>query len=204
MLTIHHLGTSQSERIVWLCEELDVPYELIRYERLPTQAAPPEYKALHPLGTAPTITDGNVTLAETGAIFEYISRKYGQERLTLSPEHPDFAQYLFWLHYPQGSILPSFMMDMVALRNGGTPGDRSDRAYNLIEQRLAEAQWLAGDTFTQADIMMGFVLTRLRVFSKRDLADYPHTRAYLARVAERPAFRRAMAKAEPDQPPLLS
>lgn len=204
MLIVHHLGISQSERIVWLCEELGLDYELIRYERLPTLAAPPEYKALHPLGTAPTISDGDVILAETGAVFDYILLKYGGGRLTLAPEHPDFAHYLFWLHYPQGSILPAFMMDMVAKQNGGTPGGRSDLAYNLIEQRLGQAQWFAGDTFTLADIMMGFVLTRLRVFSGRDLADYPNIKAYLARLGERPTFQTAMAKAEPDQPPLLT
>lgn len=204
MLTVHHLGTSQSERVVWLCEELALDYELIRYERLPSRAAPPEYKALHPLGTAPTISDGDVTLAETGAIFEYISLKYGGGRLTLPPEHPDFAQYLFWLHYANGSILPAFMMDMVAAQNGGKAGGRSDLAYQLAEQRLEAARWFAGDAFTMADIMMGFPLTRLRVFSGRDLAEYPNIKSYLARVGERPAFQAAMTKAEPDQPPLLT
>lgn len=204
MLTVHHLGTSQSERIVWLCEELGLDYDLIRYERLPDRSAPPEYKALHPLGTAPTITDGDVTLAETGAIFDYISLKYGGGRLTLPPGHPDFAQYLFWLRYPQGTIMPAFMMDMIASRHGDPLNGRSDLAYRLTEERLGQTRWLAGDTFTLADVMMGFVLTRLRVFSKRDLADYPNIKAYLARVAQRPAFRAAMAKAEPDQPPLLA
>jgi glutathione S-transferase len=204
MLTVHHLGTSQSERIVWLCEELALDYELIRYERLPSRAAPPEYKALHPLGTAPTISDGDVALAETGAIFDYISLKYGHGRLTLAPEHPHFAQYLFWLHYANGSILPAFMMDMVAAQNGGKAGGRSDLAYQLTEQHLVSNQWFAGDTFTMADVMMGFVLTRLRVFSGRDLTDYPNIKAYLARVAARPAYQSAMAKAEPDQPPLLT
>lgn len=204
MLTVHHLGTSQSERIVWLCEELALPYELVRYERDASRAAPAEYKALHPVGTAPTITDGDVTLAETGAIFDYISLKYGNGRLTLGPGDPDFAQYLFWLHYPNGSILPAFMMDMVATRMGGTPGGRSDLAYDLTEKRLGEATWFAGKAFTLADIMMGFPLTRLRVFSGRSLDGFPNIQAYLARVGERPAYRTAMAKAEPDSPPLLT
>jgi glutathione S-transferase len=204
MLTVHHLGTSQSERVVWLCEELALDYRLIRYERLPSRAAPPEYKALHPLGTAPTITDGAVTLAESGAIFDYIALKYGHGRLALPPEHSDFVHYLFWLHYANGSILPAFMMDMVAAQHGGKAGGRSDLAYHLAEQRLGTARWFAGDEFTMADIMMGFPLTRLRVFSGRDLADYPNIRAYLARVGDRPAYRSAMAKAEPDEPPLLT
>jgi glutathione S-transferase len=205
LLTIHHLGISQSERIVWLCEELGLPYELIRYERDATMAAPPAYKALHPIGTSPIITDGDLVLAESGAIVEYIARQHGGGRLMLGPDHPDFANYLFWLHYANGSILPAFMMDMTAKRLGAPPAtSRGDIAYALAEARLREADWFAGDEFTAADIMMGFPLTRLRAFSGRDLADSPYLRAYLQRVAQRPAFRVAMAKAEPDHPPLLS
>jgi glutathione S-transferase len=204
MLTIHHLGLSQSERIIWLCEELGLPYELIRYEREPSMAAPPAYKALHPVGTAPIITDGDVVLAETNAIVEYIIQRHGGGRLTLPPEHPEFANYLFWLHYANGSILPAFMMDMTARRLGATPASsRTDIAFALIEQRLGEADWFGGRDFTAADILMGFPLTRLRVFSARDLADSPNTRAYLQRIGARPAFRAAMAKAEPTMPPKL-
>jgi glutathione S-transferase len=204
MLTIHHLGLSQSERIIWLCEELGLPYELIRYEREPSMAAPPAYKALHPVGTAPIITDGDVVLAETNAIVEYIIQRHGGGRLTLPPEHPEFANYLFWLHYANGSILPAFMMDMTAKRLGATPASsRTDIAFALIEQRLGEADWFGGRDFTAADILMGFPLTRLRVFSARDLADSPNTRAYLQRIGARPAFHAAMAKAEPTMPPKL-
>src|SRR6202789_4607210 len=97
MLTVHHLGVSQSERIVWLCEELEIPYELKRYDRDPvTRLAPPEYKALHPLGTAPIITDGDVVLPESGAIIEYIIGKYGKGRLAGAPTPPNFAAALFW------------------------------------------------------------------------------------------------------------
>src|SRR5438477_10826023 len=95
MLTVHHLGKSQSERIVWLCEELGIPYELKIYDRDPvTRLAPPEYKALHPIGAAPVITDGDVVLAESGAIIEYIVARYGKGRLVLSPDHPDYAQFV--------------------------------------------------------------------------------------------------------------
>lgn len=204
MLTIHHLGFSQSERIVWLCEELAVPYELIRYEREPSMAAPPAYKALHPLGTAPTISDGELVLAETGAIVEYITRRYANGALILGPDHPDFAHYLFWFHYANGSMLPAFMMDMTASRLGAAPASsRSDIGYALVEQRLGTATWFAGNEFTAADIMMGFSLTRLRLFSGRELTDLPNLRAYLQRVGARPAYQVAMAKAEPDQPPPL-
>jgi glutathione S-transferase len=204
MLTVHHLGLSQSERIIWLCEELGLPYELIRYEREPSMAAPAAYKALHPVGTAPIITDGDLVLAETCAIVEYIARKYGNGRLILGPEHPDFAAYLFWFHYANGSVLPAFMMDMTAKRLGAEPASsRTDIAFALVEKRLGEAKYFAGDEFTAADILMGFPLTRARGFSGRDLAQMPNLRAYLQRIGARPAFQTAMAKAEPNMPPQL-
>src|SRR6202012_4747456 len=100
MLTVHHLGKSQSERIVWLCEELGVPYELKNYTRdKVTILAPADYKALHPIGAAPVIVDGDVVLAESGAVVDYIIAKYGKGRLTLGPDHPDFARYLYWFHF---------------------------------------------------------------------------------------------------------
>ncbi|WP_297489438.1 glutathione S-transferase family protein [Acidocella sp.] len=204
MLTIHHLGMSQSERIIWLCEELGLPYELIRYEREPSMAAPPAYKALHPTGTAPIITDGDVTLAETGAIVEYIARRHAGGRLLLGPDDAGFAPYLFWLHYANGSILPAFMMDMTAKRLGAEPASaRTDIAFALAEQRLGEADYFAGDEFTAADILMGFPLTRLRAFSRRDISGMPNIRAYLQRIGARPAFQAAMAKAEPGHKPNL-
>jgi glutathione S-transferase len=209
MLTVHHLGESQSERIVWLCEELGLDYTLIRHDREATGAAPPGYKALHPLGTAPIITDSGLTgsgaLAESGAIIEYICRKYAGGRLILGPDHPDFADYLFWFHYANGSLVPAFMMDMVAKRMGGAlpPGGRTDLGFAMVEARLGEAEWFAGDAFTAADVMMVFMLTSGRVHSGRELGDSPNLRAYLQRVGARPAYRAAMAKAEPQRAPML-
>ena len=148
MLTVHHLGISQSDRIVWLCEELAIPYRLIRYERDPkTQFAPPEYRALTPFGTAPAITDGDLTLGESGAIIEYIIAKHGAGRLAVPPDRPEFAAYLFWFHFANGSFMPSSMLDMVVTRLGidarnefiRALRDRSDRAYALVESRLGEA-----------------------------------------------------------------
>ena len=104
MLIVHHLGKSQSERIVWLCEELAVPYQLKRYDRDPaTMLAPPDYKALHPMGAAPVITDGDVVLAESGAIVDYIIARHGGGRLALAPAHPDYADYVYWFHFANGS-----------------------------------------------------------------------------------------------------
>ncbi len=204
MLTIHHLGLSQSERIIWLCEELGVPYELVRYEREPSMAAPPAYKALHPLGTAPIITDGALVLAETCAIVEYIVQKYGGGRLFLGPEHPDFADFLFWYHYANGTVMPAFMMDMTANRAGAPPmTGRTDLAFKLIEDRLGKAEWFAGHEFTAADILMVFPLTRARLISARDISAMPNLLAYLKRIGNRPGFRKAMTIAEPNMPPRL-
>jgi glutathione S-transferase len=204
MLTVHHLGESQSERIVWLCEELAIPYTIIRYDREATGAAPPEYKALHPLGTAPIITDDGIALAESGAIVEYICRKYGDERLILGTDHADFADYLFWFHYANGSLVPAFMMDMVAKRMGAAPmGGRTDLGFDLVEDRLGKATWFAGAEFTAADVMMVFMLTSGRVHSGRALGESPNLRAYLKRVGARPAYQAAMAKAEPQRAPML-
>jgi glutathione S-transferase len=209
MLKVHHLGISQSERIIWLCEELTVPYELVRYERDPaTRMAPPEYKALNLLGMAPIIQDGTLTLGESAAIIEYISRRYAGSRLILGPEHKDFTDYLFWFHFANGSMMPAIMMDLTALRLGAAPAklgpaaadSRSNRGYNAIEQRLGRAQFFAGDEFTAADIMMLFPLTTMRYFAARDLSPYPNIRAYLQRIGERPAYRRAMAKGDPNLP----
>ena len=198
MLTVHHLGLSQSERIVWLCEELAVPYRLVRYDREPSMAAPAAYKSLHPLGTAPIVTDGDLVLAETGAIVEYIARRHADGRLMLGPDHPDFADYLFWFHFANGSMIPAFMMEMTAKRLGGS-GDRrrSDIAFRLVDTRLREAPWFAGSEFTAADIMMVFPLTRARASLGRDISDLPHLSRYLDRIGDRPAYRSAMAKAEP-------
>ena len=204
MLTVHHLGESQSERIVWLCEELGLDYRFIRYDREATGAAPPEYKALHPLGTAPIITDGGISLAESGAIVEYISRRYAGGRLILGPDHADFTDYLFWFHYANGSLVPAFMMDMVARRMGAEPlGGRTDLGFQMVEQRLGAAEWFAGSEFTAADVMMVFMLTSGRVHSGRELGDSPNLRAYLQRVGARPAYQAAMAKAEPQRVPML-
>src|ERR1700709_2331336 len=117
MLTVHHLGKSQSERIVWLCEELEVLYELKRYARDPvTMLAPADYKALHRIGCAPVITDGDLVLAESGAVVEYIIATYGNGRLALKPDHPDFAAYLYWLHFANGTLQPSMGRCMILNR----------------------------------------------------------------------------------------
>ncbi|WP_020699250.1 glutathione S-transferase family protein [Reyranella massiliensis] len=212
-MIVHHLGKSQSERIVWLCEELGIPYDLRVYDRDPvTRLAPPQYKALHPMGAAPVITDGDLVLAESGAIIEYIVAKHGKGRLTLAPDHPDFAQFLFWFHFANGTLQPATGRNMILSRLK-LPDDnpilramkgRLDLALGLVEARLARSAFLAGSEFTTADIMIVFTLTTMRLFLPFDLAPYPAILAYLQRIGGRPAYRRAMHKGDPDMAPLLT
>jgi glutathione S-transferase len=212
VLTVHHLGISQSERIVWLCEELQVPYRLERYDREGGRGrAPAAYKALHPLGTAPVITDGDVVLAESGAIVEYLIEQHGNGRLAVPKGQPNFADYLFWFHFANGSLLPGAMIPMMLSLVGAAPENpvvaamrqREAAAFALVERRLGQTRFLAGNEFSAADIMNVFGLTTLRTFMPRDLAAFPNIRAYLKRIGERPAYRRAMAKGDPDLTPML-
>jgi glutathione S-transferase len=213
MLKIHHLGHSQSERIVWLCEELGLPYDLRHHTRdAITRLSPPDLKALHPLGAAPLIEDGDLLLAESAAIVEYIIVKHGGGRLKLGPEHPDYAAFLYWFHFSNGNLMPA-MGRLMMVSRANLPADhpvlvsvqgRLDKVMALVEARLGEAPYFAGDEFTAADIMSVFSFTTMRLFQPMDLASYPSVRAYLQRVGERPAYRRAMAKGDPDLVPMLS
>lgn len=211
MLTVHHLGKSQSERIVWLCEELGIAYELKCYPRSPL-LAPSEYKALHPIGAAPVITDGDLVLAESGAIVEYIIARYGNGRLALTSGHPDFAPYLYWLHFANGTLQSGMGRTMILNRLKLAADDpvlvaakgRLDNAFKLVEARTGEAKYLAGDEFTAADIMTVFSLTTMRYFQPYDFAGLPNIRGYLARIGGREAYRRAMAKGDPGMALLLS
>jgi len=213
MLTVHHLGKSQSERIVWLCEELGLPYQLKVYDRdKVTRLAPPEYKALHPLGAAPVIEDSGLVLAESGAIVEYLAAKYGKGRLVLAPDHPDYGQFLYWLHFANGTLQPATGRNMI-LGRLNLPDDnavlramkgRLDLALGLVEARLGKADYLAGSALTTADIMIVFTLTTMRLFLSFDLKPYPNIRAYLARIGQRDAYKRAMKKGDPDMAPMLA
>jgi glutathione S-transferase len=207
MLTIHHLGISQSERIIWLCEELSIPYTLKRYERARiTRTAPPEYLALHPMGLAPVIEIDGMVLAETGAIIEYIVHRLAGGRLQPAPADPNYAEFLFWFHFANSTLMPSEITRMVV---NAIPWSRpmrkavryrSDRGFALTEARLAQTSWLAGDEFTTADILMAFPFTTMRRFTKTQLDDFPNIRAWLTRIGTRPAYQRAMQIAEPKLP----
>jgi glutathione S-transferase len=213
MLTVHHLGKSQSERIVWLCEELEIPYELKRYTRdSVTMLAPPDYKALHPIGAAPVISDGDLVLAESGAIVDYIMARYGKGRLVLRSEDPDFAQFLYWFHFANGTLQAGMGRLMILNRLKLAEDNpmlvaakgRVDRAFDLVDARVRDAEYLAGKTFTTADIMMGFSLTTMRYFQPYDLQRCPNVVKYLGRFGARAAYRRAMEKGDPGMALLLS
>jgi glutathione S-transferase len=213
MLTVHHLGKSQSERIVWLCEELGIPYELKHTARdSRTMLAPAPYKALHPIGSAPVIADGDLVLAESGAIVEYIIAKHGNGRLAPGAGHPDFAQYLYWFHFANGTLQAGMgrlmMLNRLKLDADNpvlvTSKARVDRAFDLVDARVREAEYFAGKDFTAADIMMGFSLTTMRYFQPYDLGRCPNIVKYLARIGARPAYRRAMEKGDPGMALLLT
>lgn len=208
-LKIHHLQVSQSERIVWLCEELGVDYELVLHKRAPL-LSPPAIKALNPLGAAPVMEDDAhgryVKLAESAAIAEYIVRRHGDNRLFLQPEHEDYADFLYWFHAANGTVQPlaSRLMSLVMM----DPSRESPvvQAYQgrlslvlkLLDDRLASNQWLAGKEFTAADCMSLFTFTTMRAFYQYDLTGYDNILAWMKRCSERPAYKRAMEKGDPE------
>jgi len=174
--------------------------------------APADYKALHPIGTAPVITDGDVVLAESGAVVEYIVEKYGERRLKLSATHLDFAQFLYWFHFANGTLQANMGRLMILNRlkladdNQIQLGTKSrvDRVFDLLDLRTGEAEYLAGYEFTLADIMIVFSLTTMRYFQPYDLARCPNIIRYLGRISARPAYRRAMEKGDPGMALLLT
>ena len=216
MLTVHHLGISQSERIVWLCEELGLDYTFKRYDRrTDNRLAPDAYKALHPAGMAPVIEDAgggrHLVLAESGAICEYVDRKYGGSRHCPAPDDPDFAQHLFWFHFANGTFMTNGMMQLMlgmAAPQNELPGvfvaDRTAKAWEMVEQRLGEAAFFGGERLTLADIMMVYALTTGRMMRQTPLGDKPNIAAYLQRIGARDAYRRAWAKCEPGMEPNLT
>jgi glutathione S-transferase len=208
MITIHHLGVSQSDRVVWLMEELGLPYELKWYDRGEDFLAPPEYRALHPAGTAPIIEDGNLVLAESTAIVEYLSQRYGEGRLSVPVTDPGYPHYLYWMQF--NNNLQSALFLKVAFQSMGaqpsadnpimtTNDRRHDGIYTALEQRLSESEYLGGKQFSCADIMSVFNLTSLTMLGARKVDDsLPHTKSYLQRMMARPAYQKAMVIAGPE------
>ena len=198
MITVHHLGVSQSERVVWLMEELGLPYELVWHRRTPDGGAPTSYLALHPAATAPIIKDGDLMLCESEAILPYICHRHAGGRLTVAASAPNYPDYLYWMAL-NNNLLGIFFAKRTS--NESSPPvlmqilkRREDGYLRFAEQTLAQRPYLAGDEFTCADIMSFFFLRNPRTLGDRDL---PYTRAYVERVNKRPAFVKADSIAGP-------
>jgi glutathione S-transferase len=205
VITIYHLETSRSERIVWLMEELGLEYKLEVFPREPTGAAPPPLKAIHPLGKAPVIRDGDTVLAESGAIVDYIVHRHGGGRLAVQPEAAAYSRYLYWLHFAEGSLMSLMLIALVLSRvpeASASPvtariRERMKQMLSFVDSELGSGPWFAGADFTAADVMMDFPFTTLRYFLDYDLAPYPNIIAYLKRIAARPAYQKAMSLVGP-------
>jgi glutathione S-transferase len=213
MLTVHHLNNSRSQRVLWLLEELGVPYEVKRYQRdRKTMLAPPELKAVHPLGKSPVITDGGATLAESGAIVEYLIDRYGQGRLAPVRGTPEQLRYTYWLHYAEGSAMPPLLLKLVFDRIGSAPVpffvkpivrtivDKAMKGFispqlkthlDYMEAELGKSEWFAGQEFTAADIQMSFPIEAAASRAGLD-ASRPRLWAWLQRIHARPAYQRAL------------
>jgi glutathione S-transferase len=200
MLTLHHLNDSRSQRILWLLEELGTPYEMKKYQRdATTRLAPPELMAVHPLGKSPVITDGNIRIAESGAIVDYLIRRYGKGNLMPASDSPEFEAYNEWLHYSEGSGMLPMMLNLYVsrLKEAGAPLQPridSEIANHLgyIEGALKGREFFIGTSLTGADIQMSFVAEMAKVFRK--LGPYPDLGAWLTRMHARPAFQRSIEK----------
>src|SRR5471032_851533 len=215
MVVVHHLNNSRSQRVLWLLEEIGVPYEVKRYERDgKTMLAPPSLLAIHPLGKSPVIVDGDVTIAESGAILEYLVDKYGEGRLIPTAGTPQRLRYTYWLHYAEGSSMSPLLFKLVFDRIAANPAPwpvsaiarriagtvtKSFIAPNLtrhldyIEAELGVQAWFAGEQFTAADVQMSFPL-EIAVPRAGLNTSRPKSMAFLDRIHARDAYKRALER----------
>ena len=218
MIIVHHLNNSRSQRVLWLLEELGVDYQVKRYERDPaTMLAPPSLRAVHPLGKSPVISDGDLTLAESGAIIEYLADRYGAGRLIPAAGTPERVRYTYWLHYAEGSVMPPLLLKLVFDRVESAPmpffvrpvaraiAGRARDSFiapqislhlDYMEGELSKSLWFAGNDFTAADIQMSFPLEAAAARGGLDAAR-PKLMAFLERCHARPAYTRALDKGGP-------
>jgi glutathione S-transferase len=200
MITLHHLNNSRSQRILWLLEELGAPYQIKPYQRdAVTNLAPPELKSAHPLGKSPVIDDGDVKLAESGAIVDYIVRKYGGDRLAPAAGTTAHEAYLEWLHYAEGSAMLPLMINLYVMRLGeaGAPlkeriDSEIDNHLGYIETALDGHDYILAEGFTGADVQLSFVGEVARAFGR--LSPFPNIAAWVARLHDRPAFKASIEK----------
>ena len=215
MIIVHHLNNSRSQRVLWLLEELGLEYEVKRYERDPkTMLAPPELLAVHPLGKSPVITDGGLTVAESGAIVEYLVERYGNGRLAPPAGSAERLRYTYWLHYAEGSAMPPLLMKLIfdRVENGPMPffikpvaraiarkvkssfiEPQLTRHLDFMEAELGKSEWFAGADFTAADIQISFPLEAAAARAGLN-ASRPRLMAFLAKIHARPAYKRALER----------
>jgi glutathione S-transferase len=215
MIVVHHLNNSRSQRILWLLEELGVGYDIKRYLRDPaTMLAPPELCEVHPLGKSPVITDGNRTLAESGAIIEYLVERYGNGRLVPKPGTPEKLRFTYWMHYAEGSAMPPLLMQLIIgrLDKGKMPffvrpvarsiknrvrssfiEPRINQHLDYMESELGKSLWFAGEAFSAADIQMSFPLEAAVARGGLNQSR-PKLMAFLDRIHARPAYQRALER----------
>ena len=224
MITVHHLETSRSQRVLWLLEELGVPYDIKLYRRDPkTRLAPPALKAIHPLGKSPVITDGDETLAESGAILEYLAERYGAQAsaelagLQPAPGTPEHRQSRFWMHYAEGSLMNWLVMKLVFVTIPTQPmpffvrpiarqlcakvqaqliDPNLETALSFMEAHLARHAWFAGEQISLADFQMSFAVVAA-LARGAEAARFPKLAAFKTRMEARPAYQRALARGGP-------
>ncbi|MEO6896553.1 MAG: glutathione S-transferase [Caldimonas sp.] len=219
MITVHHLNNSRSQRVLWLLEELGVPYEIKKYQRdARTMLAPPELTRVHPLGKSPVITDNNVTVAESGAIMEYLLEAYGAGRLVPPAGSEDKRRFTYWMHFAEGSAMPPLLLKLIFDRIGSGQGmpffvkpvakgiaakvkglmvePNLKRQLDFMEGELGRSEWFAGSDFTAADIQMSFPVEAAAQRAGLD-ASRPRLMGYLKKIHARPAYRRALERGGP-------
>jgi len=216
MITVHHLENSRSQRVLWMLEELGLSYEVRLYKREPTMQAPASLRAVHPLGKSPVISDGEVTMAESGAILEYLVETYGNGRFVPPPGAPERLRYRYFLHYAEGSLMPLLFMKLVfnrlpervpwamrpvarAISSGADQtllGPQISSHFAFLESELSGRDWFAGNDFTAADIQMSFPIEAAA--ARAALGDkLPRLKDFVARLQARPAYKRALEKGGP-------
>ena len=215
MITVHHLNNSRSQRILWLLEELGLPYEIKRYQRdAKTMLAPPELRSVHPLGKSPVISDGDLTIAESGAIVEYLAGKYGDGKLAPAAGTPERLRYTYWIHFAEGSAMPPLLMKLIfdRMETGPMPffakpiaraiarkgkstfvQPNIDRILDYMEGELGRHAWFAGAAFSAADIQMSFPLEAASARGGLD-EKRPKLWVFLKNIHARPAYQRALEK----------
>jgi glutathione S-transferase len=215
MIIVHHLNNSRSQRVLWLLEELELPYEIKRYERdLKTMLAPASLREVHPLGKSPVITDGELTLAESGAIIEYLVKHYGNGRLAPAPDAPEYLCYTYWLHYAEGSAMPPLLLKLIFDQIEKNPMpffvrpiarsivNRVKSSFiepqiaqhlDYVEAEIGKNAWFTGNEFTAADIQISFPL-EASVAQASLNASRPNLMAFLNRIHTRPAYKKALER----------